>query len=147
MGRKRIKNAEFEKRGKSDVIKWDVFHVTDGQAIRITFEEMKSEWRQGIWLKTDQGITVNGQACPSVVLWYDTAPREVECVCSTADGCLSVYNVWDARDGKGRQSQAWSSGMVVEDLANGRRYRCNDIGFETNFDKIVFRIEVLDFHA
>jgi hypothetical protein len=27
--------------------------------------------------------------------------------------------------------------------ADGRRYRCNDIGFDTNFDKLVFRIQKL----
>jgi hypothetical protein len=31
--------------------------------------------------------------------------------------------------------------MLVEEIPNGKRFRCNDIGFATNFDKIVFRIE------
>jgi hypothetical protein len=31
--------------------------------------------------------------------------------------------------------------MRVEELERARRYRCNDIGFDTAFDKLVFRIE------
>ena len=80
------------------------------------------------------------QFAPSMDLWVDTAPPEVVAHCMTADGNLSVYNIWDSGRGRGRESQAHSSGMLVEDLPDGRRYRCNDIGFDTNFDKLVFRI-------
>ena len=84
---------------------------------------------------------MNDVFAPSVTLWIDSAPPEVICQCTTADGLLSIYNIWDSGRGYGTESQRSSSGMLVEDLPNGRRYRCNDIGFETNFDKIVFRIE------
>jgi hypothetical protein len=36
---------------------------------------------------------------------------------------------------------ASSSGMLIEEMPSGRRYRCNGIGFDTHFDKLVFRIE------
>jgi hypothetical protein len=31
--------------------------------------------------------------------------------------------------------------MLVEELPNGRRYCCNDIGFDTDFSKLIFRLE------
>jgi hypothetical protein len=139
VGRERIYNAEFAKRGIQNVVKWDILPVLNDEIISVVAEEINSEWRQGIWLRTDRGLEVNAEVCLSVVLWYDTAPKEVFCRCLTSDGCLSVYNIWDKGDG--RNSQAWSSGMLIEELPNGRRYRCNDIGFNTRFDKLVVRIE------
>jgi len=139
IGKKRIYNSAFAEAGRNDVVKWDIFPVRDAEWVKVVFESYSSPWRQGVWLRTDEGIIVNGLACKSVELWADTAPREVICQCFTSDGMLSVYNIWDR--GHGRESQSWTSGMLVEELNDNRRYRCNDIGFETNFDKIVFRIE------
>jgi len=139
IGKERIYNSEFAKRGLKGVVKWDIFPIVHNEIIRIVFEEAHSSWRQGIWLRTDEGLEVNGELCPSVVLWYDTAPREVLCRCFTSDGCLSIYNIWNKGDG--RQSQGWSSGMLIEELPNGRRYRCNDVGFDTQFDKLVVQVE------
>jgi hypothetical protein len=139
IGKERICNAEFAKRGLESVVKWDILPVLNDEIIRVVFEEINSVWRQGMWLRTDRGLEVNAEVCPSIVLWYDTSPKEVFCRCLTSDGCLSVYNIWDKGDG--RNSQALSSGMLTEELPNGRRYRCNDIGFDTRFDKLVVRIE------
>ncbi|TVQ61906.1 MAG: hypothetical protein EA379_05695 [Phycisphaerales bacterium] len=135
----RIYSNAFKERGRDDVVKIDLFPVSDGELLTLTFESTDSPWRQGAWLKTDMGLIINEQECPSAVLWQDNAPKEVLIECRTKNGCMHVYNMWDR--GLGPSSLAWSSGMLVEDLPNGRRYRCNDIGFETNFSKLVFRIE------
>lgn len=139
IGKIRIYNSAFQEKGREDVIKWDILPIVNGEEIRVTFESIASSWRQGLWLKTDKEIRVNEIKSKSVDLWQDTAPKEVHCECFTNDGNLSVYNIWDK--GNGRESQSWTSGMLIEELPNGRRYRCNDIGFETNFDKIIFKIE------
>jgi hypothetical protein len=139
IGKERIFNNEFVTRGVEGVTLWEIFPVVNNELICVVFEEANSLWRQGIWLKTDRGLEINNELCPSAVLWFDTAPRQVLCRCLTYDGCLSVYNVWD--EGEGRRSQGWSSGMLVEELPNGRRYRCNDVGFDTRFDKLVVRVE------
>jgi hypothetical protein len=131
----RIYNTAFQAKGRDDVVKWDVIRIKNGEKIKIIFESVSSTWRQGVWLKTDKGLVVNGIHCVSVDLWFDTAPREVKCECFTKDGFLSVYNIWDAGRGYKRESQALSSGMLIDELPNGRRYHCNDIGFETEFDK------------
>ena len=139
IGKDRIYNTEFAKLGIQNVVKWDILAVRHNDLIGVSLEDINSQWRQGIWLRTDRGLEVNKELCPSVILWYDTAPKEVFCRCLTSDGCLSVYNVWDKGDG--RRSQALISGMLIEELPNGRRYRCNDVGFDTRFDKLVVRID------
>jgi len=141
IGRVRIYNSAFKERGREGVVMWDVLPIQDGERIKVIFESASSPWQQGVWLQTDKGLEVDGLHCASVELWMNTAPQEVICECFTDDGFLSVYNIWDSGRGYGTESQAWSSGMLIEESLNGRRYHCNDIGFETSFDKLVFRIE------
>jgi len=131
-------NSAFADRGRRDVVMIDALPITDGEPLRLVFESRKSTWRQGVWLMTDQHLHVNDQDCPSVDLWEDSAPQEIQMICNTKNGKLLLYNIWD--DGSGRESQSWSSGMLIEELPNGRRYRCNDFGFDTDFDKLVFCI-------
>lgn len=42
-----------------------------------------------------------------------------------------------------RESQAHSSGMIIEKNGNKLIYKCNDFGLETNFDKLIFQIELI----
>lgn len=137
--RERVLNTAFSDEGVDGVVKIDVFPIQDGDVLELVIESVNSTWRQGVWLRSDNGMLINGQQCPSATIWQDTAPDRVRMQCKTKDGCLHIYNVWDR--GMGKDALAWSSGMLVEELANGRRYRCNDIGFETLFNKLVFRIE------
>lgn len=136
---RRLMTKAFLERGRSDVVLIDVFPVADGERLHVVFEASNSPWRQGIFLWMDKYIVVNGLKCPSCDLWQDTAPETVPIECHTKSGLLHLYNIW--ADDTGRHSQAWTSGMLVEDLPTGRRYRCNDYGFDTNFDKLIFRIE------
>jgi hypothetical protein len=134
---KRILNNAFNL--PNDVILWDILPIMDKEIISVYFESKDSIWEQGIWLMTDMGIEVNDQRASSIVLWYGKTPSKVDICCHTNNGYLNLYNVWDK--GNGMNSQSHSSGMIIEELANGRRYKCNDIGFETNFNKLVFRVE------
>lgn len=131
----------FEDKGKENVIKWEVQSIFDGQEVKLTFLGKNSPNRQGIWLKTDKGIEVMGETFSSIELWEDTAPKDLLLKCFTDNGMLSFYNIWDKGDGK--KSQSYSSGMVKEEKDQRVIYGCNDIGFETNFDKLVFSLEKL----
>lgn len=135
----RVLSSAFREKGWADVVKIDVLPINDGDVIKLVFESCNSPWRQGVWLKTDEYLVINQLQCPSAQLWQDTAPKEVLIECHTRDNRLHLYNIWDR--GKRYESQSWTSGMLVEELPNGRRYRCNDIGFDTDFAKLVFRIE------
>ena len=136
-GEARIYNSAFDE--KLGVVLWDVFPIVDGEKLAVIFESKNSDWSQGVWLMSDQGLKIDGIRNKSIVLWYEMAPEQIEVICFTKNGLLSVYNVWDR--GEGKNSQSHSSGMLVEELLNGRRYKCNDIGFDTNFDKLIFRVE------
>jgi hypothetical protein len=134
-----VPNTAFQTSEKVFMI--DVFSITNQEVVRLTFEEKNSTWKQGVWLGCDEGVEINGQHMTSATLWYETAPNQNFIKCFTLNGLLMVYNVWDK--GIGRASQSHSSGMLIEDIPLGRRYKCNDIGFETGFDKLLFRIEHL----
>jgi hypothetical protein len=112
-------------------------------ALRVHLEAANSEWRQGIRLKCEGRFRVNGQTIPGkggFVLWHDTAPPtvEVEVLGNVAE--ILVYNVWDVGDGT---IHSWHNGaaMIVEELPDGRRYRCNDGEPDDDFDDLVFRVE------
>ena len=121
---------------------WDVIEINNEQSLKIRFISKNSKNRQGIRLAIDAGdghIEVNRISSKGVELWEDTAPKEFTCKCFTNEGLLSVYNIWDK--GKGRQSQLLTSGMLVEIKGNTYTYNCNDYGYDTNFDKLIFSIE------
>ena len=138
----RLMNSEFKKRGREDVVMIDAFPIRDGDLLKLSFESINSPRQQGVWLKTDDGLVVNQQQSPSIQLWQHSAPQEVLIECHTRTGCLLLYNIWDA--GHGPESQSFTSGMLVEELPSGRRYRCNDFGFDPSFDRLVFRLRALD---
>ncbi len=134
----RVYNEAFAERGMADVVKLEVLPVQDGECLELVFEDAQSPWRQGVWMATDTFITVNGRDCGSITLWRDTAPEVVPMQCRTTGGLLYLYNVWDR--GRGCECQAWTSGMLVKETDSGLRYRCNDIGFQTDFSRLVFQI-------
>ncbi len=119
----------------------DRLRVGDGQRLRVVFEAVNAEWRQGVYMTTDGTFLVNDQVVKkAVVLWNDTEPREVVLEVRTKEGDCWVKNVWDIGDGF---TDSWHNGaaMIVEETASGRRYRCNDGKPDDDFDDIVFRIE------
>ena len=137
IGGKRIYNKAFGE--NSDILLWDVFPINNEDVMILSFESKNSDFMQGVWLMCDEGIEVNGTLGKSIMLWYETAPKTVTLKCYTKNGFVNIYNIWDR--GHGPNSQSHTSGMIVEETPTGRRYRCNDIGFATNFDKLVFTLE------
>ena len=138
-GGKRIYTEVFE--GIDQVVLWEAFPVENGETVLITFESKNSDWKQGVWLMCDKGVEIFGAFGKSANLWYEKLPKQIKVKCFTEDGILNVYNIWDK--GRGKESQAHTSGMLVEDIQNGRRYKCTDYGFQPDFDKLVFTIEHL----
>lgn len=137
----RTMSKGFKDKGSENVIKWEVQTVSDGQEVKLSFLSKNSSYRQGIWLKTDKGIDVMGQTFASIELWEDTAPKEIILKCFTDNGVINFYNIWD--EGGGKKSQSYSSGMVAVQKDQEVIYACNDVGFETDFDKLVFSLEKL----
>jgi hypothetical protein len=145
IGKNKIFNDAFAEIGLNNVVLWDVQNIKDEQLIKVKFVSKTSSHRQGLWLRTDKGIVVpeiSSEVFPSLTLWEDTAPNEIICKCFSKDGNLNVYNVWDK--GKGKQSQLYTSGMLIEEQVDGVLiYKCNDYGLDTDFDDLIFSIEKL----
>ncbi len=133
---------------------WDIFPVKDGETLRLIFESVNSDWQQGVELATNVGLRakggfiINGEKLGNrVILMQDISPQVVEFTVRTKDGKLYVNNAWQ------KPPAAWAAGityvgkrsdgaaMIVEELPNGRRYRCNDGRPDDDFDDIIFRIE------
>ena len=141
-GEKRLYNDEFE--GMDNVVLWDVLKIDKNQKIKVKFISKNSEESQGIRLAIDAGegyIEVDGDRAKGISLWEDYAPEEVICECVSEEGLLSVYNIWEREEDGMEDSQCDSSGMIVEEKNGVLIYRCNDYGFEADFDKLVFSIE------
>lgn len=147
LGKKRIYNKNFENCDK-EIIRWEVLSIQKEQRLKVRFISTNSENRQGILIAIDAGngiLTTNGVSGKSFELWEDNSPREMEIECHSEEGYLSIYNVFE-RNEQGRickYSQMPYSGMILEHNNNVYRYRCNDTGRNTNFDKLIFEIELL----
>lgn len=137
------KGQPVEYKGKT-IQMVDRLPVVDGQQLRIVFESANSDWRQGVHLTTDVAFEINGQTVKqAVVLWQDTAPREVVLRIKSKNGECLIKNVWDVGDGV---MHSWHNGaaMIVEERELYRRYRCNDGRADDDFDDLVFCLELVD---
>ncbi len=141
---KKLPNQNLTGPAGEPVIMLDIVEVREGDELTIAFEESNSDWRQGVWLATSGKLEANEVSASQFTLWKDTAPTSVRVRVLATDGLLRLYNVWDSGRGiRDHESQSATSGMVIEDLPDGgRRYRCNDIGWEPKFDKLVFTVSM-----
>ncbi|MCG3126419.1 MAG: hypothetical protein CHACPFDD_01254 [Phycisphaerae bacterium] len=126
------------------IVMLDHFPTLQSRRVRLVYESIGSKWRQGARLKLDGACKINDpiiQRRTGIVLWYDTAPTTVTVeLVDLGITVVTVNNVWDVGDGV---VHAWHNGaaMIVDEIPNGRRYRCNDGFPDDDFDDIVFRIE------
>ncbi len=147
IGRERIYNNNFNQKEK--VVQWDVLHIKTEQDLILEFISTNSKYRQGVRLAIDVGegnLEVNGIKARAIRLWEDTAPSKVHIRCLSSEGLLSIYNVFDLGNygNGGARSLLDSCGMLVEQKENIIIYHCNDSGFVSDFDKLVFQIEILE---
>lgn len=140
----KVLNPAMAGRNGEQVTMIDVLEISEGDEISIVFESVNSPWHQGVWLATTGQLETNGVVSSQFTLWRDTASEVVRMRVLESDGKLRLYNVWDSGRGiRDHESQSATSGMLVEaPSANLWRYRCNDIGWESQFDKLVFRVSI-----
>lgn len=142
IGRVKTFSKAFENR--NDVVRWDVLNIKKEQDLKLEFISTNSNFKQGIRIAVDVGkghVEVNGHKSRGIQLWQHTAPKIVYLKCFSSEGLLSIYNIWDM--GRGSESQAHTSGMVIEKKGEKLIYKCNDFGYETDFDKLIFQIEMI----
>lgn len=146
-GKKRIVNTCFDNTS-TEIIKWEVLPVNNGQHIKVRFLKANPENRQGIVAAIYAGdgtLSVNGVTGRFFELWADECPPEFEIVCNSAEGFLSVYNIFEENSwsGKRKVSQMDFSGMILEKNGNKYKYCCNNAKLNQDFDKLIFEIELL----
>ena len=99
---------------------------------------------QGLRLAVDGGtLLVNDQPLRELVLWENTAPRNVRIQVTPAHArCIvKMWNVWQDEAGA---MQAWigDCGMVVEPTSSGVRLKCSDGADGAAFDDLVVQVGV-----
>jgi len=142
IGKERLYNKAFKNR--NDIVLWDVLKVQKEQLIKIVIISTNSCFKQGVRLAIDSGdgyLEVNNQKFKSIQLWENNAPKEIVLKCFSANQVVSVYNIWD--EGRGSQSMAHTSGMIIEKKDNILIYNCKDYGNTDKFDKLIFSIELM----
>lgn len=140
-----IGSEYFEGLGVRDIVWWSVLNIGSRGTFRVRVERVTPLRPQGIWLCTDQEIEMigsSGRAGSQQVLMFDSAPHEFSFVCTSSNGLLNLYNVWEIKGQ--RRSQMRMSGMRIEPTNNGFRYFCTDTGPEPDFSRFVFTLERLD---
>jgi hypothetical protein len=148
-GKERIINDEYSKLGYENVIRWDVIEIENDkeQELRFDFVSTNSKYRQGVRIASDYGdgyIEINGVISKEFQLWEDTCPHNISIKCRNNEGKISIYNIFDLGASRGGiKSQVDSSGMVIETNNKCRIYKCNDFGFQTDFNKLIFKIELV----
>lgn len=135
-----ILNAFLTAQVGEPVVKWDVIELAGARALELEFVSTNATSRQGVWMQCDAGLIIGGASFKSVDLWEDTAPRLVKIEIPNGGKRLSVYNIWESEFG--RNSQALSSGMLVEVSGSARIYRCFDVGRVPDFSRLVFKLTI-----
>ena len=116
------------------------------QKLRLTFETIGSDWKQGVMLRCRGVFCFHEQRIKnSVLLWQHAAPQTLEFeidLQESNEGELEVRNVWDTGDGT---VHSWHAGgaMWFERMAAGKRYYCNDGHLDDDFVDLVFTLELM----
>jgi hypothetical protein len=110
-------------------------------ALIVTFVSTDSKWRQGIVLQTKGEFEINGQKIfNKIVLWEDTAPKQVETIVKSKDNILFVFNVWNTGDETMHYGHNGGA-LNVEDVGGIRIYYCNDGYPDDDLNDLVFKLE------
>ncbi len=134
----RLPNAKIE----------DEITIQNGERLRLVFESVNSDWAQGVQLETGDLIVVGKIPYKrGVIIFYDPNHFETDIACYSPKGLLWVWNVWDFRPHAVAEppgsvmSHSNYCGMIVEQIPNGFRYRCNEGRDDDDFDDLTFRVE------
>ena len=110
-------------------------------SLKVSFVSTDSKWKQGIVFQTKGEFEINGQKLPTkIILWEDTAPKELQLLVKSKDKVLVIYNVWQTEDGT---THYWHNGgaMYIEEKNGVRTYNCNDGYADDDLNDIVFAVQ------
>jgi hypothetical protein len=132
----------------------DKFLVKDGDILVASIEKTNSEWCQGFSIDITGSCEMNGKIWEQgkgvkMIFWENATvfdPKHIVIKIITKKDFVWIQNIWESTDYLGKKSidsGHHGAAMIVEEIENGRRYRCNDGHPDENFDDIVFTIQKL----
>lgn len=147
-------------KGKTLVLS-DKFPVQNGDVLIASIEKTNSDRRQGFCIDITGSCEMDGKVFEKgkgvrMLFWEDTAPKQIKLKVFTSQGWVRIENIWEQtncylvsdpsgesveKSSKSVESKYNGAAMVVEEIENGRRYRCNDGRPDENFDDIVFTVQ------
>jgi hypothetical protein len=109
----------------------------------LVFKDRRGKWQAGAHEGNEGQFLINRKVASGrhgVILWQSKDWDAVEFEIVGDASVIEVHNAWDCGNGV---MESWHNGaaMIVEELPNGRRYRCNDGFADDDFDDIVFCVE------
>ena len=147
--------ALFEKeqtqpiRYKDKQLYWaDKFPLEGSNVLIIGIESTKSKYKQGVSVDItgycqSNGVLYKKNGRIDLSIWEDAQKQQVELVISTKKDFVWIQNIWEFIDYTGKKivsSGVNGAAMIVEEIPNGRRYRCNDGEPDDDFDDIIFTV-------
>ncbi len=141
----------------------DKFPVKNGDVLIISIEKANSEFRQGLCIDVTGHCECDGEVFKQgkgirMLFWEDTAPKQIKLKVFTEKDFVRVENIWERtnsylvggpngetieKKSKSTTSRINGAAMIVEEIENGRRYRCNDGTLDDDFDDIIFTVQKL----
>jgi len=146
------------------VVRADKFPVKNGDTLIASIEKTNADKRQGFVIDITGYCKMNGEICKNgkrvrMLFWEDTMPKQVKLKVFTKQNFIWINNIWEEkgsylsilqngenvyRDKQITNYEVEGAAMIVEEMENGRRYRCNDRDPDEDFDDIIFTIQNLD---
>lgn len=133
------------------VTRLDEFPVSDGDILVASIEKTNSDCRQGFCIDITGYCEMDGKVFKQgkgirMLFWGDTAPKQIKLKMFTKKNFVWIENIWEQISHMGSKSidyGRYGAAMIVEEIENGRRYRCNDWHPDDNFDDIIFTVQRL----
>lgn len=142
----------------------DKFPALDGDKLVISIEKTNSKYIQGLSIDITGSCEMDGEIFQSgeganMVFWEDSEAldiKHIEMIIHTKKDFIWIKNLWEVEshylvaDESGKhikkpikttESCHNGAAMIVEEIENGKRYRCNDGEPDDDFDDIIFTIK------
>lgn len=153
------KGQPIDYQGKTLVLA-DKFPVKNGEVLIASIEKTNASKRQGFSIDITGYCEMNGKVCKKgkgvmMLFWENTMPKQVEIKIFTKQDFVWVQNIWEdesifllstptgeplEQKSKLVNYRVNGAAMIVEEIENGRRYRCNDGDPDEDFDDIIFTV-------
>jgi hypothetical protein len=154
-----IKERPINYNGKF-LIRSDQSLVSDGDILIASIEETNSDRLQGFSIDITGYCEMDGKTYKSgkgvrMLFWENSMPKQIKLKVFTKKNFVRIENIWEQTNSylmeapsgeiikkESKSVEYWHGGaaMIVEEIENGRRYRCNDGYPDENFDDIVFTV-------